>query len=84
MRNMVKTVITILVLSHAAFAQQAIRLSVDPGTVVNKVDEKVYGHFLEHIYHSCNGGLWGDLVWNRSFEQSASGQWTVQDAAVVQ
>ncbi len=60
------------------------KLSVDPGTVVNRVDEKIYGHFLEHIYHSCNGGLWGDLVWNRSFEQNQFGQWSVQDGQIVQ
>ncbi len=44
----------------------------------------MYGHFLEHIYHSCNGGLWGDLVWNRSFEQNQFGQWAVQDGQIVQ
>ena len=43
-------------------------LSIDPTKTVNSIDERVYGHFLEHIYHSCNGGLWGDLVWDRSFE----------------
>lgn len=84
MKNTVKFAAVSILLTSVAFGQQAVRLSVDPGTVVNKVDEKVYGHFLEHIYHSCNGGLWGDLVWNRSFEQSASGQWTVQGDAVVQ
>ena len=56
-------------------------LSIDPTKTVNRIDERVYGHFLEHIYHSCNGGLWGDLVWNRSFEHnaadgSASHNWT--------
>ncbi|MBP7053512.1 MAG: DUF1080 domain-containing protein [Phycisphaerae bacterium] len=84
MKNVTVSVMAIVMLSISASAQQTVRLTVDPGTVVNKVDEKVYGHFLEHIYHSCNGGLWGDLIWNRSFEQSASGQWTVQDGAVVQ
>jgi len=74
----------LVLLTSVALGQQTIRLSVDPGTVVNRVDEKVYGHFLEHIYHSCHGGLGGDLVWNRSFEQSAFGQWSVRDGQIVQ
>ena len=55
-------------------------------TVVNTIDEKVYGHFLEHIYHSTNGGLWGDLVWNRSMEvlPSGAGAWSVKDDELVQ
>ncbi len=55
-----------------------------PDQVVNRIDEKVYGHFLEHIYHSVNGGLWGELVWNRTFEQNSLGAWTVDDGSLVQ
>jgi alpha-N-arabinofuranosidase len=55
-------------------------------TVVNTIDEKVYGHFLEHIYHSTNGGLWGELVWNRSMEvlPAGAGAWSVKDDELVQ
>jgi alpha-L-arabinofuranosidase len=67
---------------HAA--QTAVQLSIDPEAVVNRIDEKVYGHFLEHIYHSCHGGLWGDLIWNRSFEQNELGHWMVQDNQIAQ
>jgi alpha-N-arabinofuranosidase len=85
MRNTVKLGLVLLMLSSAIHAQQAtVRLSIDPTTVVNRVDEKVYGHFLEHIYHSCNGGLWGDLVWNRSFEQNELGKWTIQEGQIAQ
>jgi alpha-N-arabinofuranosidase len=65
-------------------AQSAVELQIDTQQVVHKIDRKVYGQFLEHIYHSCNGGLWGDLVWNRSFEQNQSGQWEVQDGILRQ
>ena len=61
-----------------------ISLTLHPEKVIGQIDEKIYGHFLEHIYHSCNGGLWGDLIWNRSFEQNASGYWTIQDGRIVQ
>jgi alpha-L-arabinofuranosidase len=53
--------------------------------VLNPIDEKVYGHFLEHIYHSVNGGLWGDLVWDRSFEGGGAGiAWSIQDDVICQ
>lgn len=61
--------------------------AVDPSVVLNTIDEKVYGHFLEHIYHSANGGLWGELVWNRSFEldvSSGGGRWSIEGDELVQ
>ncbi len=59
---------------------------VNTANVVNAIDEKVYGHFLEHIYHSANNGLWGDTVWNRSFEMDSSGGgiWSVEGSDLVQ
>lgn len=45
-----------------------IRLRLEAGAVNGRIDERVYGHFLEHIFHSVNGGLWGEMVWDRSFE----------------
>jgi len=35
-----------------------VRIAVNPANVVGQVDERIYGHFLEHIYHSVNGGPW--------------------------
>ena len=58
--------------------------TIDPARVLNQIDEKVYGHFFEHIYHSANGGLWGELVWNRSFEENSSGRWIVEGEEVIQ
>ena len=84
MRNTIVMIAVLVLLAGVVSAQQSVKLSVDPGTVVNRVDEKIYGHFLEHIYHSCNGGLWGDLVWNRSFEQNQFGQWSVRGDEIVQ
>jgi len=61
-------------------------LLIEPDEVVGEIDEKVYGHFLEHIYHSVNGGLWGELVWNRSFELSGGGgaNWSIEGDELVQ
>jgi len=66
-------------------AEKELSLSIDPTVVTNRVDLKVYGHFLEHIYHSVNGGLWGELIWNRSFEEfEGSGLWSVSGDRLVQ
>ncbi len=46
-----------------------INLQVTSIKPVSEISPLIYGHFFEHIYHSANGGLWGDLVWNRSFEE---------------
>jgi alpha-L-arabinofuranosidase/DUF1680 family protein len=64
---------------------QEVSLTLHPDRVLNRIDEKVYGHFLEHIYHSCNGGLWGELIWDRSFEGGGTGVvWQRQDGLVEQ
>lgn len=59
-------------------------LTLDPDSVLNRIDENIYGHFFEHIYHSANGGLWGELIWNRSFEQNNAGRWAVEDGELRQ
>ncbi|MGD8499425.1 MAG: DUF1080 domain-containing protein [Phycisphaerales bacterium] len=64
--------------------QTQVNLSVRSDKVVATIDDKIYGHFLEHIYHSCNGGLWGELIWNRSFEQNNVGRWSVEGDEIVQ
>src|SRR3954454_2272461 len=78
-------VLSVCVLAVRPAGAQSVSLAIDPDHVVNRIDEKVYGHFLEHIYHSVNGGLWGDLVWNRSFEDlPPQGRWDVEDHALTQ
>ena len=63
-----------------------VRLTVETDRVLHEVNPNVYGHFFEHIYHSANGGLWGELVWNRSFElsNSGSGDWSADDGEIAQ
>jgi alpha-N-arabinofuranosidase len=48
---------------------EPVKLVVNTDKVVQKIDDKIYGQFLEHIYHSASNGLWGEVVWNRSFEE---------------
>ncbi len=62
-----------LVILPAPATAEPVAVAIDPDRVAHRVDEKIYGHFLEHIYHSVNGGLWGELVWDRSFEGGGAG-----------
>lgn len=76
--------LTVLATATACFAAD-INLTVNTDKVTHRVDPKVYGHFLEHIYHSCNGGLWGDLIWDRSFEGGGAGvAWSVNKEVLTQ
>jgi alpha-N-arabinofuranosidase len=77
-------VVVLPVISIAQTNSSTVSLTLHPDNVVGRIDEKIYGHFLEHIYHSCNGGLWGELIWNRSFEQNELGYWTAQDGRIAQ
>jgi alpha-N-arabinofuranosidase len=80
-------VLVSLILINTQFlkGQEKVSLTINPSNVEARIDKKIYGHFLEHIYHSVNGGLWGELVWNRSFEETPGvGQWTIEDDSLVQ
>ena len=63
-----------------------IMITIDPDHVVGRIDEKIYGHFLEHIFHSVNGGLWGEMIWDRSFEGGAvaATRWSVEGDSLLQ
>src|SRR4051794_9710685 len=68
----------VLCLAASLVSAQTVNLTINTGTVLHPVDPKIYGQFLEHIYHSINGGIWGEVVWNRSFEETLTeGVWTV-------
>jgi len=58
--------------------------NVDTKQIDHQININVYGQFLEHIYNSANNGLWGDLVWNRSFERQIGGEWYIQGSEIVQ
>ncbi len=84
LQSLVAMILFCLLTPRFSFAQ--ITYNVDPGNIQHEVDERVYGHFLEHIFHSVNGGLWGELVWNRSMETASNsgGLWEIQDSSLVQ
>ncbi len=45
------------------------KIVVDPAKQLNRIDDRLYGQFLEHIYDSVVDGLWGELVRGPSFEE---------------
>ena len=82
---MIRRFLALSLLAAASASAAEVSLTIHPERVLNRIDEKVYGHFLEHIYHSCNGGLWGELIWNRSFEGGGgSVLWALKDDCVIQ
>ena len=53
---------------------QTVSLTVNTGTVIHFIDQKIYGQSLDPVI----GGLWGEVVWNRSFEETLTeGAWKV-------
>jgi alpha-N-arabinofuranosidase len=54
---------------------QTVSLTVNTGTVLHAIDPKIYGQSLEPVI----GGVWGEVVWNRSFEDTLTeGVWKVK------
>ncbi|WP_406446704.1 carbohydrate binding domain-containing protein [Streptomyces sp. NBC_01613] len=66
-------------------------ITVDPGTKGAKIDDTMYGVFFEDINRAADGGLYAELVQNRSFEYSTDDNksytpltaWTVDGTAQV-
>src|ERR1039457_4995949 len=77
-QSRIMTRAAVFCLAAGMASAQTVSLTVNTGTVLHTIDPKIYGQFLEHIYHSVNGGLWGEVVWNRSFEETLTeGAWKV-------
>lgn len=75
------------IVSSESIAQKSVQITINSDDVTSRIDEKIYGHFLEHIYHSVNGGLWGEMVFNRSFEETFgqdAGIWSIKDNTLLQ
>ena len=78
------TAVLLAGLACSARTQQpeSIAYTVDPAQVIGRVDAGIYGQFLEHIFNSVHGGLWGDLILNPSLESTSGGGWEITDNTV--
>jgi len=59
-----------------AAAEPQVRLSVDVAEPGKAISPDLFGIFFEDINYAADGGLYGELVQNRSFEYNASEQST--------
>lgn len=78
MKNALEMFVALCFLSAGKVCAQSpvtVSLSVNANKVIGHIDKKIYGQLLEHIYHSINGGLWGEMIDARSFEATASRGW---------
>ena len=41
-------------------SQKQVEVKIDPGHVENRINDKIYGFLLEHLYHSVSNGLWNN------------------------
>jgi alpha-L-arabinofuranosidase len=60
----------ILMFVIVAFGQQTqnISIKINSSSPSGFIDPKIYGQLFEHIYFSADGGLWGEMIAERSFE----------------
>lgn len=85
MRSVIRraVVAAVLAVCGATFGED-VHLAVHADKVLNRIDPMVYGHFFEHIYNGGDNGLWGEMVWNRSFEytEDSAGKWANTDGVI--
>ena len=58
----------VLLVAAGLASAQTVKLTVNTGNVLHTVDPRIYGQSLE----AANGGLWGEVVCNRSFEETVT------------
>ncbi len=66
----------LLCLSGATAADEPVRLSVDLAAAGKPISPDLVGVFFEDLNYAADGGLYAELLQNRSFEYSASAQAT--------
>ncbi len=86
MRLLVLLICVLGVCSYSSVVRaSSVSLRIDTDKPLHRVDPFIYGHFLEHIYQSVHGGLWGELVLDRSFEDTVGGGiWSVERGVLRQ
>jgi alpha-N-arabinofuranosidase len=70
MRLIQPAVLIFFVAPLAALGQGIATLSIDTSKIVANVSPTLYGIMTEEINHSYDGGLYAELVSNRTFQTS--------------
>lgn len=73
---------TLLLAALSAPAEAQVSVNVDASQPVHAVSPNLYGIFFEDINHAADGGLYAELIRNRSFEDDAktASAWTINGA----
>ena len=66
--NKKRQILLSAVLASALAANAQVTINVDASNPGIKVSPNLYGIFLEDINHAADGGLYAELISNRSFE----------------
>ena len=67
-RILITTAALMIITSIFGQQTQKINIKIKSGTPSGLIDPKIYGQLFEHIYFSADGGLWGEMIAERSFE----------------
>jgi len=65
-------VMAVIAQPHLAAGQTKASITIDARKVENRISPLLYGQFLEFMYEGIKGGLYAELIRNRSFEEPAN------------
>ncbi|MCQ2113219.1 MAG: carbohydrate binding domain-containing protein [Bacteroidaceae bacterium] len=72
MRKLQVKLSIILILISVSFSFAQVNVNIDPRKKGSDISPRMYGIFFEEINHAGDGGLYAELIQNRSFEDNAS------------
>jgi alpha-L-arabinofuranosidase len=75
--------VIVLVASCVLGWAQKPSLTIDAGHPGAKISPSLYGIFFEEINHSGDGGLYAELIRNRSFEEQTTEAWSLRTSGVA-
>lgn len=70
--------------TSVVYAQRQVRLTVDPTQHVGPVNPRIYGLNLEYNSGTAEGGLWGEMIRNRGFEERSARGYYREGETIVQ
>ena len=83
-QNLILSLSLMIGMESTSAQENTVVIKVDPEKVIGKIDENIYGQLVDQIYHSVNGGLWGEIVWNRSFEETLTNDiWRIENGIII-
>lgn len=72
-KNVLALSVVFMAALQPAWSQTPIQLTYDLSAAGKPISPTLYGVFFEDINHAAEGGLYGELIRNRSFEDSLHG-----------